>query len=622
MFGAGAEGAAAAVGAMNEVISHRGPDGSGIYGVDEVTLGHRRLAIVDLSDAGCQPMHYLDRYVISYNGEIYNHIELRAELEMLGHSFLSHTDTEVILAAYAQWGVECLDHFNGMWAFLLYDKEERVLFVARDRFGVKPLYYWINPGGAIAFASEIKQFTVLQGWQARLNHQRTYDFLGWGVLDHTDETLFSGVFQLRGGQCALLGGESVRPPGGRLPVETWYRLPDKKSDIGYEEAVTGFRGLLADAVALRLRADVPVGSCLSGGLDSSSIVGLMHRQLARQEATAQQNTFSACAHDPRFDERAYIEEVVGQTGASAHYVYPDPDELFPMLDKMLWHQDEPFGSTSIFAQWEVFRLAQENGVTVMLDGQGADEQLAGYIPFWGALVAELLLKGRWFSAGRELRLARRISKLGWLQLAKHVVASLAPAAVQDLLRRLTGYGALVPAWLNAGVLQFRPADPVAGKREAVGGVNGLCRLQLEQMNLQMLLHWEDRDSMAHSIEARVPFLDYRLVEFLIGLPGDYKIGQGFTKRIMRDAMRGVIPESIRGRTDKLGFVTPEQVWLASHADQFRSALEDAIGAAQGIVRPEAKAMLEDMIAGRIRFSSTPWRIICFGAWMRCFKVVL
>lgn len=593
-----------------------------------LALGHRRLAIVDVSHAGHQPMCSADgRCWIVYNGEVYNHIELRLELEELGVSFRSHSDTEVMLAAYQQWGEACLARFNGMFSFLLYDRDRETLFAARDRFGVKPLYYWVSPQGLVAFASEIKQFTVLPGWQAKVNGQRAYDFLNWALTDHTDETLFAGVFQLRGGQALKLKlGEiqSSPPPGGsRLPVYNWYELKPRPFSGTAAEAAEGFRQRLFDSVRLRLRADVPTGSCLSGGLDSSSIVCVMNRLLEEAGAHELQKTFSACAEVKRFDEREFIDEVVRQTGVDAHYVYPDLANLFAVCEKLTWHQDEPFGSTSIYAQWEVFKLAADNQVKVMLDGQGADEQLAGYHPYFGLRLARLLRTGRWLAFAREVRAIRELHGYPLSWPLQQVLNSLLPESVRQPLRKLAGKPTtLAPSWLNMSRLQAQAADPLLANGAAKArSVAELSHAQLTATNLQMLLHWEDRDSMAHSIESRVPFLDYRLVEFVLGLPEEFKISDGVTKRVMRDGMQGILPEMIRNRMDKLGFVTPEEVWLREkNPDQFRAVLREAVDASQGILNDSACDLLEKMIAGQMPFNFLIWRMISFGKWMKVFSV--
>lgn len=656
------------VGRMTDLIRHRGPDDEGfvlfselsaspricggldtpadVYGAANscapkeqigdlgeypvtLALGHRRLSIVDLSPLGHQPMSSADgRYWIVFNGEVYNHIELRVELEKVGHRFVSHSDTEVIIAAYREWGKDCLTRFNGMFAFLIYDREQCKLFAARDRFGVKPLYYRVFEHG-IAFVSEIKQFTALPQWRAQMNGQRVYDFLNWGITDHTDETLFDGVFQLRGGQAlaldlqAIVEGRQQYAAGKRLPVYSWYQLAPRPFLGTFQEAAEQFRDKLTDAVHLRLRADVPIGSCLSGGLDSSSIVCLVNKLLREQGAHGLQKTFSACTDVAKFDERKWIDIVVEATGVDAHYVYPALGGLFGEVSAITWHQDEPFGSTSIYAQWNVFRLAAEQNVKVMLDGQGADEQLAGYHGFFGPHLAELFRTLRWAALLKEASAMRRLHGYSYKTAAAYLANYTLPEQIKDRLRRVAGRADSSPTWLDIEQLKCVAKNPfqVAGSAEAKT-IQSLSIAQLTASNLQMLLHWEDRDSMGHSIESRVPFLDFRLVEFVLGLPDEFKLSGGVTKRVLRQGMSGILPDAIRDRTDKLGFVTPEETWLRESApDLFRKKLNESIVACGGIVRKaEANKMLEDMISGRTRFSYLPWRLISFGEWMKQFSV--
>ncbi|WP_207000516.1 asparagine synthase (glutamine-hydrolyzing) [Trinickia mobilis] len=612
---------------MMDRIAHRGPDGEGVYCDEMVALGHRRLSIVDLSAAGHQPMEFAERYVITYNGEIYNHIELRAELEREGYRFVSHSDTEVILAAYDFWGRECLERFNGMWAFALYDRRDRTLFLARDRFGVKPLYYWRRADGMFAFGSEIKQFVDLPGWSARVNGQRAYDYLNWGVTDHTHETLFDGVYQVLPGHYALLDlAQAARESNGSATSERmialtqWYRLSAAPFDGDFAHASDRLRGLLEDSVRLRLRADVPVGSCLSGGLDSSSIVCLMKRQLERDGAAYQQHTFSACSTIGKYDESRHIDTVVAETGVLSHRTYPALEDLFSALSAITWHQDEPFGSTSIFAQWNVFGLAREQGIKVMLDGQGADEQLAGYHSFFAPRFASLFRSTRWLELIREVRAAGPHHGYNGIFAAKQIGKSILPRSVRDLARRTSGAIHNVPSWLSMDRLGAVPGNPF-GDGRAHESVRAMSIEQLVRSNLPMLLHWEDRNSMAHGVEARLPFLDYRFVEFALGLPDEYKLSRGVTKRVMREAMQGILPESVRMRMDKMGFVTPEEVWLREQApDQFRRAMETAIDVSGGIITSAARSLLESMIAGQTPFSFTAWRLVSFGDWLQRFDV--
>lgn len=576
-------------------------------------LGHRRLSIVDVSPAGHQPMCSHDgRLWITYNGEVYNYIEIREELIKAGHQFKSQTDTEVILKAYQHWGEACLHHFNGMFAVIIYDHKEHKLFAARDRFGVKPLYYWISPSGFIALASEIKQFTVLPGWKAQMNGQRAYDFLVWGVTDHTEESLFSHVKQLRGGEMLHCDLNNLMQP----IISRWYTLTPGKFQGDFAEAATQFGSLLDDAVRLRLRADVDVGSCLSGGLDSSSIVCLANRHLKNSDASEKQKTFSACSHVKRFDERSFIDEVVSHCGVNAHHCYPTLNDLFERRDSLIWHQDEPFGSTSIYAQWEVFSSARQNNVKVMLDGQGADEQLAGYHGFFGNRFYELLSGFRWTTFCSDLFATRQ---LHGNSAFRHAMKHFIPRPLVTPLRKLFGKPVVGPDWLDFGRLNATDRAPYP--HQAHIGINALSELMLTESNLPMLLHWEDRNSMAHSVESRTPFVDYRLIEFVSSLPSDFKMSKGITKRVMRESMKGILPDLINGRMDKMGFVTPEEVWVRQEQPElFRKALRETIDLSRGILKPNTQNILEDMISGKRPFNFLVWRLISFGDWMKRFSV--
>lgn len=582
-------------------------------------LGHRRLSIIDLSPTGHQPMCTADRrYWIVFNGEIYNHVELRGELEKLGHVFVSHSDTEVILYSYREWGEKCLDRFNGMFAFVLVDRAAKQLFVARDRFGIKPLYLWCSPDGLVAMASEIKQFSVLPGWAPTLNGQRVYEFLNWGLLDHTDETLFNGVRQLRGGECIHSSLEELFPSP---PIRRWYQLVPRPFQGDRKAAADELLSLFTDSVRLRLRADVPVGSCLSGGLDSSSIVCVANQLLRSAGVASQQNTFSACATEKRYDERHYIDVVVDRTGVSPHYIYPGLDGLFEALDTLTWHQDEPFGSTSIYAQWHVFKLAAETHVNVLLDGQGADELLAGYHGFFAPHFAGLLRSWRWNMLLCEVQAAKRLHGLGYSGSAKYLGNALLPELLRQPLRRLVGKSSKAPSWFNHKGLAIDDRDPTLAYGFKTTSVNQMAHAMLTATSVPMLLHWEDRDSMAHSVESRLPFLDYRVAEFLMGLPAEMKLSDSTTKQVLREAMHGILPEPIRTRMDKMGFVTPEEVWMRTQAPNlFRKELRRAIEATSGVLNASALDCLEGVISGTERFSFLPWRMISFGRWMERFSV--
>lgn len=588
-------------------------------------LGHRRLSILDLSPLGHQPMCTQDgRYWIVFNGEVYNYIELRAELEKVGHTFISRTDTEVILAAYRQWKEGCLSRFNGMWALAIYDTKARTLFLARDRFGVKPFYYWTSPEGFFAFASEIKQFTVLPGWRALINNQRVYDYLVFGVSDHTEETMFSGVYQLRPGHCVTLAVDeaSAVSPGTPLSTHAWYELRPKPFAGSLDDAAREFRDLFEQSISLRLRADVPVGSCLSGGLDSSSIACVLNELLHKQGVQASQKTFSACSEVERFDERKWIDLVTDKTGVVAHYVYPALDQLFEESPSITWHQDEPFGSTSIYAQWCVFRLAAQNGAKVMLDGQGADEQLCGYHGFFAPRTFTLLKHLHLLEAIAELQSQKKLHNSSYILSISRLLPFVFPNFFVQKLKQVGGYAHDNPKWIKFNKFPALPTDPLWKSGAKSGGVTNYSISQLTSSSLQMLLHWEDRSSMAYSIESRVPFLDYSLVEFVLGLPDEYKIFRGETKCVLRRAMVGTLPESIRIRTDKLGFVTPEEIWIRENKpDIFKKKIEHTLGIAGACF--DSKAVLEEfseISKGNKRFSFWPWRMINFGEWVQKFNI--
>lgn len=650
--------------AFNDAVRHRGPDGEGFVffqgsslqpvirgGPDTpaaaysaalpyspqqgavsdatVALAHRRLAILDLGVTGHQPMCYAQaRYWITYNGEIYNYLELRDALRSRGHVFISGTDTEVLLAAYAEWGPACLDQLQGMFAFVLIDRERRSLFAARDRFGIKPLYYHVTASGALAFASEIKQFTTLPGWQAGLNRQRAYDFLAWNTHDHTAETLFRDVYQLRGGESLAMTFEDAfaacRRSGIPLPAARWYSLSSRLRSTAPATAAGAaeLKSRLEHTIDLHLRSDVPVGSCLSGGLDSSTIVCLANRALRTAGAAGNQQTFSATTAVAALDERKFMNEVVAHTGVQARYIEPTAANLFDNLDRITRHQDEPFGSTSIFAQWSVFGLAAEHGVKVMLDGQGADELFAGYHTYFGALFARLLRTARLIALYRECTAAQINHHRNWMWSAQQCANFLLPEILRQPLRRRAGRTTARPPWLDLDRLGVEPHDPhLATGASKARSVRELSIAQLVTSSVPALLRYEDRNSMAHSVEARVPFLDHRFVEFVLGLPDEQKISNGVTKRILRESMLGILPENVRQRMDKLGFVTPEEVWMRSTSPAlFRNAMTAAVDAAGGILTTQA-GLLQSGIADSTRhFDHAAWRAISFGHWAAIHSV--
>ncbi len=605
-------------------VAHRGPDDQGAedfpVGDRTLTLGHRRLSILDLSPAGRQPMSYGNaRYWIVYNGEVYNYLELRRELEATGHRFQSRTDTEVVLAAYAQWGEACLDRFNGMFAFVLFDARDQKLFLARDRFGIKPLYIWNSPRG-LAVASEIKQFLSLPGFEAGLNAQTAYEFLVFDDWDHGPETFLTGVEHLPPGHLVRLDLNRWRP-GQALSRRPWYVPggPGEKAVPQGEPAVERFGELLRDAVRLRLRADVPVGFCLSGGLDSSALVMTADRLLA--DGGGDLNTFSARFNDARFDEGEFIEAVRGAARVRGHDAYPEPEAMLDDLDKVIWHQDQPLSTSSVYAQWRVFETARQSGVPVTLDGQGADEVLAGYHSYFGPRLWTLVRRLRPAALAREVRGISSRHGYGTGTILKMIALCLAPIHWRlqllwpDEVRR--NHQALDPDWLAGGRVRRRGPHPMRRRRS-------VRRMTISRLTrtLPALLHNADRMSMAHSVEARVPFLDSRLVEFSLAAADDDKILAGETKRLLRLATRNLLPDKVRTRTDKLTFQPPEGEWIRTRlADDFADRLDRALDLPL-FNGPVVKARFEDFLSGGQPYDRLFWRIVTFGRWRERFRVRL
>ena len=611
-----------------DVVSHRGPDGRGWRefqsAAGPVALGHRRLSIIDLDERAAQPMSSRDeRFWITFNGEIYNFIELRAELERIGEAFYTTSDTEVLLRAYVLWGEAMLDRLLGMFAFVIYDAKEQHLFAARDRFGMKPLYYFLSPNG-LAFASEIKQLANLVGFSRKINLARSYDYLSAGWTDHTEETLFADVRQLRGGQCVAVALN--RGPIKRLPVRRWYDLPRQPAPaMSEDQAATKFSLLFEDAVNIHLRSDVRVGSCLSGGLDSSSIVVVMDRIMRRAATPQPIHTVSACYDDRAIDERPYVEMVVAATRTEPHYIYPTASRVFSDAEKITWHQDEPHYNTSMYAQWCVFEAAKQNGIKVMLDGQGADEQLGGYHYYFAIHAGALMRRRRYADVARML-----IERKSWhgVPLARQLLELRGRPRLPAFLRALRKrpQPAAGDGWLDGALSEAAAADGGTYQgaliRDNIGPVDDLGRLALVETlsaSLPKLLRYEDRNSMAHSIEARLPFLDHRLVEFTFGLWDRHKIVGGDTKRVLRRAMDGDLPDAVRRRRDKIGFATPQNEWFRG---QLRPLIETGVrNTMETFPGLFNEARVEVALKAAMAGSPTtlnPWMLVNFGIWAKVF----
>jgi asparagine synthase (glutamine-hydrolysing) len=542
---------------MAELLAHRGPDDCGTYVDHPLALGFRRLAIQDLAPSGHQPMVSSDgRYVIVFNGEIYNFVELRAELAALGHVFRSTGDTEVLLAAYMRWGEQCLPRLNGMWAFLVYDRLERRLFGARDRFGVKPLY-WYRDAHSVLLASEIKAIRDSGSVRLDVNWRTVARHLLDDQLDVSEQTFYRGVEQIPA------GGALEIDSAGRVRQWRYWSLAELRTDAAaIHDPVESFRSLFDDAVRLRMRSDVPVGVQLSGGMDSTSIISSMARQLATVPGGAQ-GLHAFCYMAPQFDETAQIRATLQQTGARLVPLASTPHELWDVIEKHLWHQDEPVHSFTSVVGYQLMHLARSHGVKVLLNGQGADEVLAGYSSYFTDYWAEMMRAGRLFAARRAIR-AFALAQGG---SRRALAAAALRRACSSSLRRIPGYAALAAVrararvranpWVSQEVKQhwIKAAVP------AYSSLNSSLRYSVEVDSLPLYLRVEDRNSMAHGVEVRLPFLDYRLVTLAFSLGARWKLDGARTKLLLREAMRGRIPEIVRAQVRKLGFPTPVDEWF-------------------------------------------------------------
>lgn len=616
-----------------DVAAHRGPDGDGWRVFESpagpVAFGHRRLSIIDLSERAAEPMQSGDgRRFMVFNGEIYNYLELRRELETAGVRFRTESDSEVLLEAYGLWGPSALERMVGMFAVAIFDDRDKTLFLARDRFGIKPLVWHASPKG-VAFASEIKQLLALKSFSRRINLRRLHNFMSNGVTDHLDETTFADAMNFRPAAFVMLDLKTWRPGDAMNLREYWTPPAPENPRVPEADAAAEFKALFLESVRLHMRADVRVGSCLSGGLDSSSIVAAQALSWPRDGERL--NAVSAVFPGTSVDESGFIDAVVGKTGVNLIRVTLDPRAVFADADKIIRAQDEPYGSTSIHAQYHVFRAAREAGVKVMLDGQGADEILGGY---HGCFHFHYLRLIREFRARELLRTLRERKDWHGLSRREQLAPFTArlPRGLRGLLAPPAARIAPAPDW--AGTALMRASAPREGGvlEEAralralppVRTLGDYCLALTRSTNLPMLLRYEDRNSMAHSIEARVPFLDHRLVEFALRLGDRWKIVGGDTKRVLRRAMDGILPDVVRDRRDKLGFATPEEVWFKGPLrGEVEAGVERTLRLYPDLLAHDAtREHARQMLDGRRPFDFSLWRIVVLGIWGETYGMTI
>jgi asparagine synthase (glutamine-hydrolysing) len=560
-----------------------------------------------------------------YNGEVYNYAAIRQDLASLGHAFSSDSDSEVVLHAYQEWGPGCLERFNGMFSFAILDRRQGRLFCARDRFGIKPFYYAMNRDGFV-FASEIKALFESGLVTPAPNLPILYTYL-CSSTDDIRETFYEGIVPLQPGHCLIIDLEAKK-----LVTECYYSLPRGKDKIKLtsDDFAEGFLERFSQAVRYRLIADVPVGTCLSGGLDSSAIVCMVDK-LMRDDGlkivdSDLQSTFSARYQDPRHDEGEWIEAVVAATGCRVHTTYPTGAELVDELDAFIWHHEEPLGSTSCYAQWRVFKLVKDShdaGVKVTLDGQGGDEVLGGYHRYFASHFANLLAGFQLGRLRREMNDCAAIHGYSQRALAYQIASIIVPSGLKARLRKLSNKPEY-PNWMNHSFgTRFAQHPDVARRRGeyfdwSTGNVFEGDLYRSVSFGIPRLLRHADRNSMAHSIESRVPFLDHELVEFCFAMPDEHKISRGTTKVALRDSMKGLMPDPVRLRHSKIGFSTPQDAWFRN---ALSPVLEDVVQsesfADRGYVDVDrARSLFAQHKNNEVDINTDLWKWTNLELWMR------
>jgi asparagine synthase (glutamine-hydrolysing) len=586
---------------MMNSMTHRGPDDSGSFIEDGISLGHQRLSIIDLSTSGHQPMFDEEKkYAIIYNGEIYNFNDVKDELNKIGYKFVTNSDTEVIIQAYKEWGYDCLKKFKGMFAFAIYDMKKEILFLARDHAGIKPLFYFMDKERFI-FSSTISAL-LLHDIVRKPNRAMIRDYLLYNITDHSEETFFTGIKRFPKGHYAIYKLKTKS-----IEFHKWWEIKFTNDYPGtYDDAVSRLRELMRISVERHLISDVPVGTCLSGGIDSTSIACLIN-----ETKRTSMMTFSAVFPNYIKDETKFIKLATENAGMVNHKVEPTVDNIKIDLNKFIEIMSVPPHNTSPYAQYKVFQLAKSKGITVLLDGQGADELLAGYHYFYGFYIKGLLKNWKIATAIKEV--------FGLIRGANYSIGikslgfSFMPLSMRN--KHFVKKSSITEKLLNdkdATTDYFKEYYSCSTLHESL-------KFHLDR-KLEHLLSWEDKNSMAHSMEGRVPFLDVDVIKFICTLPENFIISNGKTKTILRDAMTGIVPEEILSRRDKIGFDTPGDEWLRN--DSFKPML-DEISSGKSRCSPyidhrKMKTMITDTISGKSDYSKHIWKAIILERWLEMF----
>lgn len=545
---------------MCTALAHRGPDGRGTWLNPSNTAGlsHTRLSIIDLSEAAAQPMHFAGRYSIVYNGEIYNYIELKRDLKNIGYQFLNNSDTEVILAAYDFYGEKCLHYFDGMFSFAIWDEKEQQLFAARDRFGEKPFYYY-SEKGLFAFASEMKALWAI-GVPRDLDDKMMLNYLTLGTVQNPadkSQTFFRQISSLLPSHSLLLDLKS-----GKFSLSKYWHL-DRQNQllVPGKNYVSIFNQLLTDSVNKRLRSDVQVGSSLSGGLDSSTIVAIVSKLLGEEKTSATFKSYSAIFPGFEKNEEEYIQKVTKKFSLQNIAVTPTADGLVNDFEKLCYHQEEPFPSSSIYAQYKVMELASQHKTKVLLDGQGADETLAGYHKYLHWYLQELVSRNK-FSELKKARKQFSDHRINIHWGIKNILAALLPAQTAITLeKREHSYMTANPDVSKKLLHHLKGREWDGIHKPIVTKLNDILYFNTMEFGLEEMLRYADRSSMAHGVEVRLPFLNAALVQFIFSCPTVFKIQDGYTKWILRKSMEHTLPPELVWRTDKIGYEPPQKQWM-------------------------------------------------------------
>lgn len=606
-----------AIECMTNQLVHRGPDDSGTLIENPVALGFRRLSILDLKQTGHQPMTSLDgAYTIVFNGEIYNYVELREDLQAKGYRFRSTGDTEVLLNAYLEWGRECLPKLNGMWAFLIYDRRRNIIFGSRDRFGIKPLFIHRSEQHVL-FASEIKAVRASGLYQTKMDWETIADFLVRKKLDDTDRTFFASIEQIPAASAFELDF------AGAFKISQFWSLQDLKP-CDYEDPIEAYGELFEDAVRLRMRSDVPLAVFLSGGIDSTSILCSVARTRDSLHAEQRQQLRALSFMDARFDERQFIEDTIRQTGAELHPVDYTSANIWDDLPRVLWHHDQPVHSTTALIGYRLSQAAAARGITVILNGQGADETAAGYTSYFNAYWQTVLATGGLRALYKELEEHATL----WGDSPKKALLNIMRFTLSGQLYRLAGYKRLRNnldmrkdrrhVWYTPELLDS--LQPAEGRSNARLDLNTELKNSVERSPLPLYLRVEDRNSMAHSVEVRVPFLDYRLVSLLFSLPGECKMQGPYNKYIVRESMRGRIPDRVRKRHEKMGFPSPFGIWMSELECNIRDVFNSRQFRELGIFDAnEIKRQFDEHCKGQLDVGREIFDVLQFMLWHEMTK---